>query len=148
MSLLLPQYEAHLLSEIEEEDLSPEELSPATLCYFDRLFKQACASEATPPFATDPTDVPPGPLRVTIYRERFSRGEAVFRPGDLKLTDLKKPVVRRVTARNPLNGNPLSSELAEEEDAIETVRDEEASRKQRRREKREPTILQLKREST
>jgi hypothetical protein len=132
MSLLLPEYEAQLLAEMDKEgeDISAEEMTPEVRKFCDRLFMQALKSNLnlkTP----KPTDIPPGPFRVAVYRQRFRMKQALFHPKDLRWDQVKARGGRKVTKRNPKNGNELEAEILDERDVLAELRADEAARKAR-----------------
>lgn len=133
MSLLLAEYEAQLLAGLDEEgeDIPAEEMTPAVRKFCDRLFTQALKSDVklkTP----KPTDILPGPLRVAVYRQRFRNRQYLFHSEDIREDQVKARGGRKVTKRNPKNGNPLGNELMEERDVLNEMRADEAARKARR----------------
>ena len=134
MSLLLPEYEAQLLAEMDEEgeDIPAEEMTPDVRRFYDQLFQASRKTPSKRLALPRPTDVPPGPLRVAVYRQRFQRKQVLFHSEDFKGVLDEARVVRKVTKRNPKNGNPLGNELMEERDVLNEMRADEAARKARR----------------
>ena len=135
MSLLSAEYLDHLRAQADQDDadIPAEDMTPEVLEFYDRLFDAAFDTPATKikPVRKG-TDVPPGPLRVAVYRQRFKQGRAIFCKDDLKWREIKARMIRKATKRHPQNGNPLADTLMTEKEVLDELRAHEAARKARR----------------
>ena len=123
MSLFLPEYLDHLRDELDEDgDDVPADC--------DDIFLREVESNKRPKTPRKALDIPPGPLRIVAYSERFFRGEAIFLKGrDFSWDKLKVRGGRKVTRRHPKNGNPLEAALMTEAEVLAEQRAREAARK-------------------
>lgn len=134
MSLLLPGYIDYLRQQLDDEgaDIPAEEMTDDVRAFFDRMFDEALESEEEPE-TPEPTDVPPGPLKVAVMRGRYERGEMIFHPtSDFRWEHVKAEIGRAVTLRATDNDRPLEDALLAERAVQDDIRAAEAVRKARR----------------
>lgn len=134
MSLLLPEYLVHLQNEMDEDDddIPAEEMTPEVRRFCDRMFVASLKSKKTPA-VPDPTDVPPGPLKVAVMRKRFAAGQMLFHPAlDFRWDQVKARIGCAVTVRATDNDRPLEDDIVEEREIQDELRADEAAHKARR----------------